>query len=118
MTSIGILRKQCKKIEEKTSERNGRVDEVCHMILTVFADKKEKSFVRSQALNMRLYHSHYRRYTKECNNVQCKNRKIATDNFFKCSKCKMVYYCSRRCDKRDWNAYHRNNCQKLQKLCL
>eukprot|EP01084_Bolivina_argentea_P193995 332810_1 len=33
--------------------------------------------------------------------------------WYLCSKCKMVYYCSKRCQKKSWNKQHRYHCKKL-----
>merc|ERR1712228_265875 len=92
-------------------------DEICDIILKIFDKNQENvQIIRRNAMNMRLYHVHYKQYTKECNFIHCKNRKITMDKFYKCKQCMMVYYCSRYCFKRDWNMYHRQNCIKLQQL--
>jgi hypothetical protein len=36
----------------------------------------------------------------------------------KCGACKAVYYCSKTCQKKDWQAYHKVLCPLIQKLKL
>lgn len=48
-----------------------------------------------------------------CDNRDCKkaNRKDKVTRFWRCRRCRMMYYCSRRCQKVDWNKYnHRSLC--------
>lgn len=55
-----------------------------------------------------------------CRNVKCKkNKSQNTSTKFKlCSKCKIVYYCSKACQKRDWNNYHRMYCHLMALIYL
>ena len=42
-----------------------------------------------------------------------------SDGMKKCSKCKLVYYCSKKCQKYDWiRNGHRDECQKNGKLSV
>ena len=62
-------------------------------------------------------------FIKEKNNKSikvCRNAKCNKSNFdggissFKiCSKCKSVFYCTRKCQKIDWNECHRKHCYSL-----
>lgn len=92
-----------------------------------------------QFRNMLFYHKFYRNYTKDCQNIDCIKKRIHNENkiyqqmlsvnlhkrhcdnkkskqikklkFFKCKQCRMVYYCSRKCQKIDWVQHHRNICK-------
>ena len=35
------------------------------------------------------------------------------NKIYKCKQCKQVFYCSKSCQKKDWNKYHRNICISL-----
>ena len=42
-----------------------------------------------------------------------------SDGMKKCSKCKLVYYCSKKCQKYDWiRNGHRSQCKKNDKLSV
>ena len=46
---------------------------------------------------------------KECNSCHVTTKKLK-----KCKKCKIVYYCSKLCQKRDWNeGNHRLHCMRI-----
>ena len=51
---------------------------------------------------------------KQCNWVNCKNK----NKELKLCKCHQVYYCSRECQKKDWNCSiygyiaHKKSCKK------
>ena len=52
-----------------------------------------------------------------CQNPKCKIRRKDTDKFWKCKKCRVVRYCSRKCQKIHWNRYsHKTLCKQLRKL--
>ena len=52
-------------------------------------------------------------WTHECNYCQKKSVKANGDRKHKaCSGCMKVAYCSRMCQKLDWNAKHRNECNR------
>ncbi|KAJ7177079.1 hypothetical protein C8R46DRAFT_1246415 [Mycena filopes] len=47
-----------------------------------------------------------------CENMQCS--KTGEQNAFKrCAACKLAFYCSRECQKSDWQAVHRSSCRTL-----
>ena len=52
---------------------------------------------------------------KACAYYKCKKIKcVKNDVKMKiCKGCKMIYYCSRKCQKRDWNSKHRTICSNL-----
>ena len=50
----------------------------------------------------------------QCQRVEC-GRQRSSCKLRKCSSCKVVRYCSRRCQKRAWNA-HKWQCRKLKYL--
>ncbi|KAG5733616.1 hypothetical protein E4T56_gene4961, partial [Termitomyces sp. T112] len=49
-------------------------------------------------------------YALQCVYHQCKQEK-APENIRRCTGCKMAWYCSKDCQKRDW-VNHRNVCGK------
>eukprot|EP01083_Nonionella_stella_P134275 408634_1 len=50
-----------------------------------------------------------------CNWYRCNKRQREMEETLKlCKRCKMAYYCSRRCQKKAWKYHHRNACVKLQ----
>lgn len=50
-------------------------------------------------------------------NVECTSNEKKLSKFYKCKNCRMVFYCCRKCQKRDW-IHHRTICDKLRKLYL
>ena len=58
---------------------------------------------------------------KECNWVNCTKKDIKLK---RCKKCKSVYYCSKKCQKQDWNLKsdgnisHKNVCKAFQRRNL
>jgi hypothetical protein len=45
-----------------------------------------------------------------CSNPTCNNRETEPKEFKNCSRCKLVAYCSRDCQKKDWKAQHKSTC--------
>ena len=53
-------------------------------------------------------------HSVSCHNFKCKNNKILI-KFKKCSHCRIMIYCSRKCQKYDWSVgKHRLQCKKLK----
>eukprot|EP01084_Bolivina_argentea_P047088 86746_1 len=51
----------------------------------------------------------------ECQYYGCRKHKRFCDKFYQCSQCKFAKYCSRKCQKRDWNLEkHRLVCSVLK----
>lgn len=46
----------------------------------------------------------------KCTNNICDYCKIESTKLFRCSKCRSVYYCSRKCQKKHWKVSHRLTC--------
>jgi hypothetical protein len=46
-----------------------------------------------------------------CSNPPCNNWETEPKEFKKCSGCKSVAYCSRDCQKKDWKAQHKSECE-------
>eukprot|EP01083_Nonionella_stella_P208348 756165_1 len=114
-----------RKIKSKTSTTcEMKRNEICDILLLMFGtgnNKKSKQFVKLQGRNMKLYHRWYRDFVKECQSIRCNKRKIMIRNkknatFYKCKGCFMVYYCSKKCQKYDWNTFHRFNCKRLSRM--
>eukprot|EP01083_Nonionella_stella_P148558 470509_1 len=56
-------------------------------------------------------------YEMECHNVCCDKRRFNVNEFYKCEGCKVARYCSKRCQKKDWNLYnHESVCNGLKEL--
>ncbi|KAF5335477.1 hypothetical protein D9611_012196 [Ephemerocybe angulata] len=50
-----------------------------------------------------------------CNSFECKSQLTnQLVNMKKCSGCSSVFYCSRECQKNDWNTFHRSECAPLR----
>merc|ERR1712176_1411619 len=49
---------------------------------------------------------------KECNLMQCRKKDT---KLLKCSRCVSVFYCSKKCQKRDWTLRHKDECIALKK---
>eukprot|EP01084_Bolivina_argentea_P203880 348143_1 len=48
---------------------------------------------------------------KRCDYTKCKlNKWKCKGVFWKCKKCKNAFYCSKKCQKYDWNGRHRSSC--------
>ena len=44
---------------------------------------------------------------KVCNYKNCNKKHVNK----KCGKCQKVWYCCRKCQKKDWNSVHRDICR-------
>ena len=52
----------------------------------------------------------------KCGNLFC-NQNNKHNEWKKCARCKVIYYCSKKCQKYDWNKLkHRNICDMIIKL--
>eukprot|EP01084_Bolivina_argentea_P110437 197197_1 len=49
--------------------------------------------------------------SRTCSWIGCRKRQIETVKL--CSKCRIVYYCSKSCQKKSWNKHHRIVCKQL-----
>ncbi|KAF6753974.1 hypothetical protein DFP72DRAFT_1126794 [Ephemerocybe angulata] len=51
-----------------------------------------------------------------CSNFECKSKLTSNQlvHMKKCSGCSTVFYCSRECQKNDWNTFHRSECAPLR----
>ncbi|XP_061178384.1 uncharacterized protein LOC133187027 [Saccostrea echinata] len=47
---------------------------------------------------------------------KCNNCGIQREGMQKCKKCLLVYYCSRKCQKKDWKTNHKTKCGKLKNI--
>ena len=68
---------------------------------------------------MTLYYRGELRNMYKANLRCCRCSKIQIDHglsFKLCKKCKMVVYCSRRCQKSDWKRGHRHKCKEFRKV--
>lgn len=49
----------------------------------------------------------------KCDFCSKKRNEVAQGSgLFRCSKCKLAYYCSRECQRKQWKAGHRSHCRK------
>ena len=49
----------------------------------------------------------------DCMNEKCKKKNV---KLRLCKQCKMVYYCSRKCQKHHWKYLHKYQCKNMQQL--
>ena len=49
-----------------------------------------------------------------CSNQESRDGMI--EKYKTCSACRGAYYCSRRCQKRDWKQGHKNDCHKMKNI--
>ena len=53
----------------------------------------------------------------KCQNFACDKKRTDVEKFYKCKKCRVIRYCSKRCQKMDWNRdNHKRYCRKFRKL--
>jgi len=101
---------------------------------TKYTHNKMQFLICQQQLKQ--YHRDINRFLKKGSKVVpfkkyqtpkiCRNSKCDKNNFDNqrlnlklCARCKSVYYCSRECQKIDWNRFHRLHCDLLFiHLCL
>ncbi|KAJ7438912.1 hypothetical protein B0H11DRAFT_572168 [Mycena galericulata] len=50
---------------------------------------------------------------KACDNMECGDIR-KKENFKACGQCRRVYYCTRSCQKLDWQRGHRNECASMR----
>ncbi|KAJ7629074.1 hypothetical protein FB45DRAFT_48308 [Roridomyces roridus] len=60
-----------------------------------------------------IYDSPDRVTMRACDNVDCNVLSIKSD-FRRCSCCSSVYYCSQKCQRRDWKRGHRRTCAAIR----
>ena len=110
--------------ESKRSKSKEKRNEIADALLLLFdGSDRGDEFLNMQQENSRIYHRWYRKFVKECQSVMCNRRKIMisskkgrSSKFYRCKDCRMVYYCSLKCQKYDWNSFHRFNCDRLCRL--
>lgn len=52
------------------------------------------------------------RTNAQCSSYVCKKIESQIGDFKRCSRCQLAYYCSRKCQKKHWNAGHKEECKK------
>eukprot|EP01084_Bolivina_argentea_P143228 251577_1 len=53
----------------------------------------------------------------QCHNMLCIKKRHNGKKFYKCRSCRVTRYCSRLCQKHDWNENnHKRSCRKLTKI--
>lgn len=99
--------------------KNNKMQHGDDMIQLLVAFGNEKRLVVMQQAGL----DHARKLCKEswrnmeCANIGCNVQRKDKDCLYKCSKCRVVRYCSTRCQKVDWNKNnHRLYCMAFQKL--
>jgi len=55
----------------------------------------------------------FERNLRQCAYFYCENIESKKGEFKKCNACKVVYYCSKKCQKKHWNNGHKKQCNKL-----
>merc|ERR1712228_135625 len=101
---IAIYHKSIKLQHNKTQDRN-----VWNVL------KKHQKMQDNQTKNIESYRQCQLR-NETCSYNGCgKMQKNVDEDFKVCRQCKMAYYCSKQCQKRSWNADHRNICKTLSK---
>lgn len=101
------LRKWCRKLKRMKSQNL----ELSFMYLehTVFVDNMHKIINQ----NIRTV-AHAKWQDMQCQRRGCGHRRSCC-TLRKCSSCKVARYCSRRCQKRSWNA-HKSECYRLRSM--
>eukprot|EP01084_Bolivina_argentea_P163157 283873_1 len=107
-----IVFKYRKYFDEKSRNSNKKYYKLVRILLEIIPT--EIAF--ELPLQRKKMYEHYmetlQKYDVLCNNRKCKNGK-QTMKWYKCGQCKMVYYCSRHCQKKDWNRFnHRMLCNR------
>ena len=89
-----LLNFKNKKILNKLSDNKEKIS------FFIKKEKKEITLINFSGFVKLIKMIHICHY-KKCNKLHVR---------YKCSRCKKVHYCSRRCQKKDWKYRHRYNC--------
>ena len=74
----------------------------------------DRSYITIDELGKGVWHDKWMRM--RCQNAGCDKQRL-DDKLYKCKKCRVVRYCSRRCQKVDWNQHnHKLYCKKIRAL--
>jgi len=111
-------KKKCqKKCKKKCRKLHEMIRKLQHELHTIAFSQLQKSPIydegRSFSFEKLLEISYKNRIIslKKCGNNKCK--KIQNIDFKKCKKCRLIYYCSRYCQKIDWKYNHKKYCDEL-----
>eukprot|EP01083_Nonionella_stella_P189880 703231_1 len=102
-----------KYYEKNQSKYVNGVSEMVQLLLLTCnhtdAGTRHRNDVRKYIMNVSRKHN---KTFIRCQRNHCKNR--SKKRLKLCSKCRSVYYCSRKCQKIAWKHSHRNQCSKIE----
>eukprot|EP01084_Bolivina_argentea_P128168 226590_1 len=113
--SVDTLRETLKKIVHKNYFSGHKLLLLC-LEDKYQLDKSYKYFRHT----IKLAHL-IKRDEMQCQNIKCNMRRIDTKNakLYRCKNCNVVRYCSKRCQKYDWNKNdHKYYCNRLKETTL
>lgn len=91
------------KIKEKIAKDKPYLDTICYKTNNRFAYKQDLTGVAPE-VELKIYNftPTYDKWCLYCDNKNCK---------FRCSSCKLIYYCDRECQRKSW-IIHKNHCKR------
>jgi len=54
------------------------------------------------------------KFLVRCSNPLCERKEKRPREFQRCERCKVVFYCSRKCQKKDWKRAHKRHCKSCE----
>ena len=101
---------------DKDKEDKGKYGAQMNMFFSMKQESQQEK-TQTQKFYHMLYHKQDPRIHYQCSNINCPSDN-KNKNLQRCSTCKLVYYCSRKCQVDDWKKHKKNCNSKLSKKLL
>lgn len=102
-----MLRKCLKELKKRQhlGPIDKQIEEVEQMIKDLKKESKKSPPKKIKSLDIQ---------TKmKCNYAPCQNKETYVGEFKKCARCRIVRYCSRKCQKKHWKEIHKHQCKSI-----